>query len=176
MYLNVTCMSWFGSRGGLKFTKSSERPKVRLENRKSADLENRLNLKSGDEEVKGNTEEEGNSFFFQEPLHQKCADKSCMTQSVYFHPAGPVRGILKTVSSSSKPPVPSRSRVNAVLGVRLDQNPIGNLLFLNEQVRSRDSGNSSLDSSGSVFSCSTRWSPVLYLLQFTFLESRNSAP
>ena len=57
-------MSWFGSRGGLKFTKSSERPKVRLENRKSAELENRLNLKSGDEEVKGNTEEEGNSFFF----------------------------------------------------------------------------------------------------------------
>ena len=56
-------MSWFGSRGGLKFTKSSERPKVRLENRKSAELENRLNLKSGDEEVKGNTEEEGNSSF-----------------------------------------------------------------------------------------------------------------
>jgi len=89
------------ARGGLKFTKSSERPKVRLENRKSADLESRLNLKSGDEEVKGNTEEEG-----------------------------PVRGILKTVISPSKPPVPSRSRVNAVLGVR-----------------SRDSGNSSLDSS-----------------------------
>jgi len=89
------------ARGGLKFTKSSERPKVRLENRKSADLENRLNLKSADEEVKGNTEEEGT-----------------------------VRGILKAVSSPSKPPVPSRSRVNAVLGVR-----------------SRDSGNSSLDSS-----------------------------
>ena len=53
-----------GSRGGLKFTKSSERPKVRLENRKSADLENRLNLKSGDEEIKGNIEEEGNFDFF----------------------------------------------------------------------------------------------------------------
>jgi len=89
------------ARGGLKFTKSSERPKVRLDNRKSADLENWLNLKSGDEEVKGNIEEEGT-----------------------------VRGILKTVNSLSKPPVPSRSRVNAVLGVR-----------------SRDSGNSSLDSS-----------------------------
>jgi len=90
------------ARGGLKFTKSSERPKVRLESRKSADLESRLNLKSGDEEVKGSIEEEG----------------------------GTVRGILKTVSIPSKPPVPSRSRVNAVLGVR-----------------SRDSGNSSLDSS-----------------------------
>jgi len=90
------------ARGGLKFTKSSERPKVRLENRKSADLEIRLNSKSDDEEVKGSIEEEG----------------------------GTVRGILKAVSSPSKPPVPSRSRVNAVLGVR-----------------SRDSGNSSLDSS-----------------------------
>ena len=40
-----------------------------------------------------------------------------------------------------------------MLGVGLvDQNPIGtSLLFLNEQVRSRDSGNSSLDSSGSFF-------------------------
>ena len=76
-----------------------------------------------------------------------------MTESVYFHTAGPVRGILKPVSIPSKPPVPSRSRVNAVLGVGLvDQNPIGtSLLFLNEQVRSRDSGNSSLDSSGSFF-------------------------
>merc|ERR1719180_137736 len=59
------------ARGGLKFTKSSERPKVRLENRKSADLESRLNLKSADEEVKGNIEEEGT-----------------------------VRGILKAVSTS----------------------------------------------------------------------------
>ena len=48
----------------MKFTKSSERPKVRLENRKSADLENRLNLKSADEEVKGNIEEEGNFYFY----------------------------------------------------------------------------------------------------------------
>merc|ERR1719361_1308670 len=57
-------------------------------------------MKTGAEEVKGNEEE------------------------------GPVRGILKPASIPSKPPVPSRSRVNAVLGVR-----------------SRDSGNSSLDSS-----------------------------
>jgi len=88
------------ARGGLKFTKSSERPKVRLEHRKSADADNRINMKTGAEEVKGNEEE------------------------------GPVRGILKPASIPSKPPVPSRSRVNAVLGVR-----------------SRDSGNSSLDSS-----------------------------
>ena len=56
------------SRGGLKFTKSSERPKVRLESRKSADLESRLNLKSGDEEVKGSIEEEGNVDFFSKSL------------------------------------------------------------------------------------------------------------
>ena len=48
----------------MKFTKSSERPKVRLENRKSADLENRLNLKSADEEVKVNIEEEGSFYFY----------------------------------------------------------------------------------------------------------------
>ena len=67
-------MLWFGTRGGLKFTKSSERPKVRLDNRKSADLENWLNLKSGDEEVKGNIEEEGNSFVF------KSHRKQCLLQ------------------------------------------------------------------------------------------------
>lgn len=89
------------ARGGLKFTKSSERPKVRHEPRKSSDPENRLPLKSGDEELEGDVEEEET-----------------------------VRGILKSRSRLSKPPVPSRSRVNAVLGVR-----------------SRDSGNSSLDSS-----------------------------
>ena len=69
-------MSWFGSRGGLKFTKSSERPKVRLENRKSADLESRLNLKSGDEEVKGNTEEEG-IFFSSRSSSSKIFDNVC---------------------------------------------------------------------------------------------------
>ena len=72
-------------------------------------------MKSGDEEVKGNIEEEGNSFVF------KNHRKQCLSQQ-FFHPAGTVRGILKTVSSLSKPPVPSRSRVNAVLGVRLDKN------------------------------------------------------
>jgi len=91
------------ARGGLKFTKSSERPKVRLEQRKSPGSENRLILKSGDEELGGNVEEEETT-----------------------------RGILKSRSRLSKPPVPSRSRVNAVLGVG---------------VRCRDSGNSSLDSS-----------------------------
>ena len=121
----VTHISWIGSRGGLKFTKSSERPKVRLENRKSADLENRLNLKSADEEVKGNTEEEGNFYFnffsLQELWH--------MTEQVYLNPTGTVRGILKAVSSPSKPPVPSRSRVNAVLGVGCDKDPIGNTIM-----------------------------------------------
>ena len=56
-----------------------------------------------------------------------------MTESVYFHTAGPVRGILKPVSIPSKPPVPSRSRVNAVLGVGLvNQNPIGNFITIFE--------------------------------------------
>ena len=118
IYQCVTRMSWFGSRGGLKFTKSSERPKVRLENRKSADLESRLNLKSGDEEVKGNTEEEGN-FFLVKVLFIKNVLTIFVPYDPVFHPSGPVRGILKTVISPSKPPVPSRSRVNAVLGVRL---------------------------------------------------------
>ena len=52
-----THFSWIVSRGGLKFTKSSERPKVRLEHRKSADADNRINMKTGAEEVKGNEEE-----------------------------------------------------------------------------------------------------------------------
>ena len=46
-----------------------------------------------------------------------------MTAPVYLDLTGMVRGILKAVSTSipSKPPVPSRSRVNAVLGVRSDK-------------------------------------------------------